>query len=523
MICPRCSVAEVSAETNQCILCGFTPTAAVMVDTAAAEELQEIVQRPLAGRFEIQHLIGRGRASFVYAAQEAETNRKVALKIIPLSGPLDADLVRRFDREAARATSLRHSHIVPIFGSGASGSLLWYSMEHVEGRSLAELLRDQGPMDMESCLRMLDQVASALDYAHRRGVVHGNLKPTNILVDEDGWVRVTDFAVMRSFNRPVSAAVGMPPMRTPEYMAPEQFFARGESASADQYAMAVITYECLSGTLPFVGDSFEEVARLHQEESPSRLSDVRDDIPLLIADAVEQAMRKRPTDRFANVLDFVTVLRGGPPQGTEPLAPAAEPRGAPQVLTIQAPRRRWPVLYLMLAALVTAAVVVVLMLAKSAAGPATFDESEFAQATPPDTPPVTVAEPAQPMPATDAGAPTDPSSQQQTDTRPEPVATTPEPAPPRTTTPPPTPRPAARSATITDSARLFVSARPWGALYLDGEFLGNTPKAALGLAPGLHTIRIERDGYEPYEQEIDVGPGEEVRLTDIVLTPRLPE
>ncbi len=540
MICPRCSVAEISEETNQCVLCGFSPAAtAVMVDEAAADQMQAIVQKPLAGRFEIEQLIGRGRVSFVYTAKEVGSGNTVALKIIPLGGPLDADVVRRFEREASRAASLRHSHIIPIHGSGASGSLLWYAMEQVKGQSLAELLRDRGALDQESCLRMLDQVASALDYAHRRGIVHGNLKPTNILVDDDGWVRVTDFAIMRAFGRSSVMGVSVPTVLTPEYMAPEQFFTRTASASADQYAMAVVAYECLSGSLPFVGDSFEEVARLHQEETPPRLTELREDIPILIADAVEQALRKRPTDRFANVLDLVTVLRGGPPQGAEPVAPVDEPRATPQILTIQAPRRQFRPVHFGLGGLAVILALAGFLLTRGGGqGETVIDQSQFTSSAPRESDPVTaetspevVTPPvvASPEPARPRAEP--PATQAQPEPRtPDPAPTrTPDPAAAQTPATPepearnPAPRPPVRRATPSvDSARLFVNARPWGALYIDDELLGNTPKANLALAPGVHVIRVERDGYEPFELEIEVTAGEEVRVTDIVLKPRQP-
>lgn len=529
MICPRCSVAEISEDTHQCVLCGYAPSgAAVAVDRAAVEEMQDIVQKPLAGRFEIEQLIGRGKVSFVYSAREVATGNRVALKIIPLAGPLDADLVRRFEREAGRAASLRHSHIVPIHGSGASGALLWYTMDQVKGHSLAQRLRDHGPMDLEACLRMLEQVASALDYAHRRSIIHGNLKSTDVLLDDDGWARVTDFAIMQAFGRSATG-FGMPSARTPEYMAPEQFYSRGTSASADQYALGVIAHECLSGALPFVGDSYEEIARLHQEATPTRLTEVREDVPLLIADAVEQALRKRPTDRFANVLDFVTVLRGGPPQGAEPMAPMEEPRGAPhQVLTIQAPSRQLPRSYVIGGGVAALALAAVLLVARAGGGRDVATEGDFRRSAPPAAPTVT----SEPSPA--AATPTP----QQTREERQPAAQQPATPPPRETAslaaqPAPEPvearpqpvrqaPPPVRRPVRAEAAKLFVNATPWGSLYIDDELVGNTPKANLSLTPGTHVIRVQRDGFEPHEVEVEVAPGEEVRMTDIVLKPRRP-
>jgi serine/threonine-protein kinase len=291
-------------------------------------------------------------------------------------------------------------------------------------------------------------------------------------------------------------------------MAPEQFVSRNESTSADQYALGVIAFEYLSGTLPFVGDSYEEVARLHQDDDPARLTDLCEDIPILIADAVEQALRKRASDRFANVLDFVTVLRGGPPRGAEHLAPMEEPRGAPQVLTIGAPRRRIPLMYLLVggaAATLSLVVFLVSMSGGGGEGAAVTGESQSARAALPEAPPVVV---------TERAPPPSPRPTPAAETRTTPVETAPAEVPAR--------RPATRPARRVSSARLFLNTRPWGVLFVDGEELGNTPKANLALAPGVHVIRVERDGYEPYEIEIEVAGGEEVRMTDIVLKPRQP-
>jgi hypothetical protein len=280
--------------------------------------------------------------------------------------------------------------------------------------------------------------------------------------------------------------------------------------------MAVIAYECLSGQLPFVGDSFEEVARLHQEEPPTRLTELRDDVPLLVADAVEQALRKRPTERFANVLDFVTVLRGGPPQGAEPLAPSEEPRGAPQILTIQPPTRRFPLPHVAAAAAGAAAVLlVVLILLRGSGGEEPISSDQFVASAPATAPPIATlpapvpapppaaAEPARRQPAGAVGRLPPAEGSRQVAAAPR--RATPAPAGPRS-----------------DSARLFVSTRPWGVLFVDGVEVGNTPKANLGLTPGVHVIRVVRDGFEPWEQEIEVAAGEEVRMTDVVLTPRQP-
>ena len=525
MICPRCSVAEISEETNQCVLCGYAPRGSpVAVEQIGDDPVLDDTRKPLAGRFEIERLIGRGRVSFVYRARDVETNQAVAVKVIRLGGSVDPDLVRRFEREAARAAALRHSHILPALACGTSGTLFWYSMELNQGCSLSEILRNDGALDLERCLRILDQAASALDHAHRRSVIHGNLKPSNILVDEDGWVRVADFGMMRAFGRGASVALGVPALAAPEYMAPEQFQPRGESASADQYALGVIAYECLSGALPFVGDSYEELARMHQEAVPVRLTELREDIPLLIADAVEQALRKRPTDRFANVLDFVTVLRGGPPQTVEPVA-AEQARSIPHVLTIDQPKPRVPWLRIGLGAgallVAVGGVLVGMRVLSRDSSPAAAGDG-FVRAWPDNNlraPPAPVPDSAVAVASgPDQGGPAAPPAERPAP-QPEAAAETAVPPPPP---PPPRREPAPVTVAAADSARLFIRATPWGALFVDGEFAGNTPQTNLGVVPGNHVLRIEREGYEPLELEVELAAGDELRLTDLVLVPRVP-
>src|SRR5207245_170880 len=175
---------------------------------------------------------------------------------------------------------------IPIYRCGATASFLWFSTKHVEGRSVAEMVRTNGPMDLTHCLRILEQVASALDYAHRRGVFHGALSSGNVLLDANEWALVGDFAV----TEVVASA----------REAPAVFNARGPTAGADQYALAALAYECLSGTPP-AGDA-----------SPN-LSELRADIPPHVSEALRQAMSKRPAERFPSVLDLVAAVGGTSP------------------------------------------------------------------------------------------------------------------------------------------------------------------------------------------------------------------
>ncbi|UCG87429.1 MAG: protein kinase [Gemmatimonadota bacterium] len=464
------------------------------------DEVLETVQRELEGRFQINVLLRHGTRSVVYVADELPHKRMVALKVIPLQRGMTPDLAR-FQREASVAASLSHSHIARVLGFGKTRALLWYSMEYVKGHSVADLQRDSGPLDLDTCQKILEQAAIALDYMHRRGVTHGNLKPSNILVDREEWARVSDACIMNTF-----AEAGRRSRITsgsPEYMAPEQFRERTVGPSADQYALGVVAYECLSGNLPFVGDSPDEMERLHRAEAPIPLEQSRDDLPPHVREAVHQALSKMPGERFPTVLDFVAMLRKDwVAPGPAPFATDVAPSGQSHVFVIDGERSKFPIVRAALVALVTLLIVLgatwlkpwQAILGSRDAGPPS---------------PSSVA-----RPSSDQSTPTQQAEPRPTQRRPEP--TTP-PAASRSESRPPVRAPAAP----VEPGRLLVNSTPWGQIYVDGELVGNTPMS-LTLSAGPHTLRVVQDGFEPFEREIQLAPGQQLRMTDINLKARQP-
>ncbi len=522
MTCPRCAVGDLAEDTGKCVLCGFVPgaTSTIAVEKPVIDEVQETVQRELEGRFRLNVLLRHGSKSSVYLADEVETNRLVALKVIPLQRGMNIDLVS-FEREAGVAASLSHAHIVPILSFGHTNALLWYSMEYVKGRSLADLLRESGPMDLDTCQKILEQVASALDYLHRRSVTHGNVKPDNILVDADRWAMVSDACVMSSL-RPTSEQGNARVLTgSPEYMAPEQFRARSVGASADQYSLGVVAYECLTGNVPFVGDSPEEMERMHRAEILEPIKEIVEDLPEQVSHAIQRALGKTPAIRFATVLDFVAMLRRDwAPQATTAMVPESRPSRPSHVFVIDAPKRRLRWLWGLGGTFVIVAAAAAYywfgpgqgmlpmqanISAVSTTGGATEQAMEDAEVLPP------TSDNAAEATVQTTGAPATPARQ-----------TTP--PPPRTTRPVVTPPPVVTEAPVVPQApgELFINSRPWGRVYVDGEFIGNTPQAGLTIAAGVHTIRVLRDGFETYEAEIEIFSGRQRRITDIVLRPRQP-
>jgi len=246
MICPRCAMAELVGDTRQCAKCGYSALVAVAVadEAPVRDPLDETARQELIELFDIQVLHRRGPASIVYIARDLEVGARVALKVLPRVPEAGAVAQEAFHRAAAAAAGLDHRHVVPTYSAGTTDNLFWYSVQYVEGQSLAELLHEGGPMDLRACGRLVEQVARALDYAHRRGVVHADLKPANVLVDPAGLVHVTDFSVPRTLERLGVLGGERTSTRRIEYLAPEERAGAEPGPPADQYALAMLSGRC---------------------------------------------------------------------------------------------------------------------------------------------------------------------------------------------------------------------------------------------------------------------------------------
>jgi serine/threonine protein kinase len=344
MICPRCSVGEISETTQECLVCGFSPTGGVMVDSADWNRLDDPVTTALERQFQVEGVLRRGAASRIYLARDQVSGRLCSLKVLPLAPFTSTSVTERFRQDAQHAANLDHPHLVAVDRFGVTDTALWYAMEYVQGRSLGDLLPTADRMDLKTCLRLIEQVASALEYGHRRGMVHGNLKPSNVLVDPEGWARVADFGV--------NGAFGPLPRRQPElsyednygHVAPEQFGANGTvEPASDQYALAVLVFSCLARRLPFAGDTLEEITLQHLEGPVPLLAETRPELPDYVSPALARAMNRDPGARFASVLDFATALAGvslperpaAVPVPAESHTPA-EARQAPEPIAVAA-------------------------------------------------------------------------------------------------------------------------------------------------------------------------------------------
>ena len=267
------------------------------------------------GDFEIVGQVGRGGFGTVYKARDTTLGgRIVALKVLNSDLAADADWVKRFQREASIAANLDHLAIPVIHRFGEFGGRIFIAMQFVPGQNLATLSRDEGPMAVDRMIALLTPVAEALDYAHSEGVVHRDIKPGNILVDQSGRSWLLDFGLARptvtfATPNPYTHAPGIPSGTLP-YISPEQFQNDLPGPAADRYAIGVTAYELLTRELPFTANNIEAMRLKVVANAPPSVRCVRSDVPELVDSAIKRMLAKSPSDRFPTTYEFVRALGG---------------------------------------------------------------------------------------------------------------------------------------------------------------------------------------------------------------------
>jgi len=262
----------------------------------------------LTGRYTIERELGVGGMATVYLARDLKHDREVALKVLrpELAHALGPD---RFLREIRTTARLDHPHILPVLDSGEAGGLLWYTMPYVKGESLRDRMRRETPLPLATALDIAREVASALDYAHRAGVVHRDIKPENILL-ADGQARVADFGIARALDAgsggkvtATGIAVG-----TPAYMSPEQASADPVDGRSDVYALGCVLYEMLAGEPPYTGPTAQAIVAKRLRDPVPSVRRVREELPEKLDTAIRTALAKTPADRFASAAAFAQAL-----------------------------------------------------------------------------------------------------------------------------------------------------------------------------------------------------------------------
>jgi len=286
-------------------------------DTSPWSVVAARLQAATAGEYEIFTELGRGGMAAVYLARDLALNRRVAIKVMAPGLLLGPGMRERFKQEAVTVASLQHVHIVAIYGVRQIGELHFFVMQFVPGRTLEGVLRDVGALPIPVVRAWLYQVGSALGYAHRRGVIHRDIKPGNILLNADGEAIVTDFGIAKVAESPNQTQTGTV-VGTPVYMSPEQCYARELTGASDQYSLGVVAYEMLVGHPPFSGSSFA-LMRSHTDTPPPALHEVRPDVPPAMEAAVMRMLAKTPEDRFPSLADALASLGATPLTHDDPL------------------------------------------------------------------------------------------------------------------------------------------------------------------------------------------------------------
>src|SRR6202167_2944301 len=281
----------------------------------------------IAGRYRLEGRLGFGGMSTVHLAIDLRLERQVAVKLLAEHLAEDPAFVSRFEREAQAAARLVHPNVVQVFDSGRDERTQQYFivMEYIEGSSCAEILRDDGWVEVDEALSIIGQACEGLHYAHRHGVVHRDVKPGNLLRAREGEVKLADFGIAKATEQSSITQVGSV-LGTAAYLAPEQ--ARGEEAgpSADLYALGVVTYQLISGRLPYEATSLTELALKQKREEPATLDTLVAAVGPELADAVAIALALDPRDRYQTAREMGRAVSDAQ-RGIAPAEPAADIHG----------------------------------------------------------------------------------------------------------------------------------------------------------------------------------------------------
>ena len=319
----------------------------------------------IAGRYELEELVGSGGMSSVYRAYDRQLERRVALKILHERLGADDEHVSRFRHEARAVARLSHPNVVTVIDRGSDGGRQFIVFEYVDGENLRQLLDRTGRLPVRRALEIAIAVADALAYAHERGVVHRDVKPQNVLIGRDGELKVTDFGIARSLDAESGLTLTGTVLGTSSYLSPEQASGKRVTESADVYSLGVVLYELLAGEVPFPGGNQVVVALKHVNEEAPPLRNV----PPRVAAAVARALEKEPERRFPSMADFADELRAclaglDTPDVERTVVTRAAPAAAQTTHVLPRERRRTTrvVVLAVLAAVAIAAAAAVLVL-----------------------------------------------------------------------------------------------------------------------------------------------------------------
>ncbi len=291
----------------------------------------------IAGRYELGERLGYGGMSTVLIALDRRLERKVAVKLLAEHLADDSQFISRFRREALSAARLVHPNIVQVFDFGLdeTSGRHYIVMEYIQGRSGAEILREETRLGVSDTLELVDGACRGLVHAHRMGVIHRDVKPGNILRSDDGAVKLADFGIAKAVGGTSQLTQAGSVLGTAAYLAPEQASGGEVGPPADMYGLGVVTYQLLAGRLPYEAGSLTELALLQQREYPIRLDEIAPQVPSALALAIERALALEPGERYASAEEMRSALH----DGARGIAPAGADSTA---ATSMLPRRAEP-------------------------------------------------------------------------------------------------------------------------------------------------------------------------------------
>jgi serine/threonine protein kinase len=472
--CIRCHT-PLPVDGMFCSHCG-TPTGelAHACPPDPTDELKERLARTLTGRYEILRLLGKGGMAVVFLAQDLVLEREVAIKVLPPGMSHDAKLIPRFQQEAKTAAKLDHPNIIPIYRVESEAGLNYFVMKFVNGRALDQVL-DDGPLPVLQARRVLREAALALGHAHKRKIVHRDVKPANIMLEADGRVVLTDFGISKAAQDSAHLTGTGAIIGTPHYMAPEQAKGLEVDGRADQYALAIVGHQLLTGKVPFDGTA-HSILYKQVFEPPPPVIEVRPDTPKDLSLALERALSKDPEHRFPTMEDFAAAVSGERAGTTTvvsaPVKPVTRSTARPSTKPEPANTNR-PMLVAFTVAAIGIGIAGWLGLVPTGAPKPV-----------PRNPVATRATPPRPIPTPGV---TQRPAQSRSESEPS--------EPPRL------------RAVKKEYALLTVASEPWGTLYIDNVEIGPTPVADYRLLPGTYRLRLEQEGYRTKRETIVIsGP-----------------
>src|SRR3954466_13601013 len=269
--------------------------------------MSTLVGMQLNGRYRLDAQIGAGGMSTVYRAFDATLERRVAIKLMHREIASDSDQLERFRREARSVAQLSHPHIVGVIDAGEDDGRPYIVFEYVEGETLKDRIRRMGPLPIDEAVAYAIEIARALGAAHARGIVHRDIKPQNVLIDEEGTAKVTDFGIARSLDDEGLTADGRV-LGTTDYVSPEQALGHDGNGQSDIYSLGVVLYEMPTGDVPFHGENQVSVAMKHVREDLPDIQQERPELSATLAAVLDRMTDKNLDDRYGDVPSLVADL-----------------------------------------------------------------------------------------------------------------------------------------------------------------------------------------------------------------------